>query len=282
MQSRKRVRRIVPTGLVAGFTAGAGLSLLLLAGPAPAGAAGADVEAVRSCMEANAPRMSAVQTILVTAKDPEGLVSETRARIYWRRFNDEQARMLMRMEAPEDLAGAGMLMISPPEGNPEVHLYLPEIGRPKRVYSPAQLAGLLGSSDIQLEEVGHFLDLVRRPGLRMVGESSTLDGRPVWQVEATNGGKSNEPFERVVGFVDQEYCVPLRVEFYEKGDEPRKVLRADPAQVTRVAETWVPKLIEVEDLDLGSHSKLQVESIEVDVPIAKGLLTVKALPGPRR
>jgi hypothetical protein len=258
--------------------AGTGLALLL-AGSSPSAA---DVEAMRSCLESNAPRASSVQTLVMRVQDAEGLVSETRAKVYWRRFQDGHRRILVRMEAPEELAHAGVLVIAPPKGNPEVHLYLPEIGRPRRIYSPDQLQGILGQSGIQLEEVERVLDLARRPGLRLLAESSELAGRRVWVVEARSEGNESSPPERLVGFVDHEYCLPLRVEFYGQNGQPRKLLRADPARVTREAESWVPRLLVVEDLVEGSQSTFRVDSIEVDVPIAPGLLTVKALPGARR
>jgi hypothetical protein len=126
------------------------------------------------------------------------------------------------------------------------------------------------------------LDMARRPGLRLVAESSELAGRQVWVVEARSEGNGSSPPERLLGFVDQEYCLPLRVEFYGQNGQPRKLLRVDPAQVTREAESWVPRLLVVEDLVEGSQSTFRVDSIEVDIPIAPGLLTVKALPGTRR
>lgn len=237
---------------------------------------------MRSCVESNAPRTSSVQTLVLRVQDAEGLVTETRAKAYWRRFPDGHRRILVRMQAPEELADAAVLVIAPPEGNPEVHLYLPEIGRPRRIYSADQLEGFLGRSGIQLEEVQRVLDLVHRPELRLITESSELAGRRVWVVEARIEGDGSSSPERLRGFVDQEYCLPLRVEFYGQNGQPRKLLRADPAQVTREAESWVPRWLVFEDLVEGSQSILRVDSIEVDIPIAPGLLTVKALPGTRR
>jgi hypothetical protein len=257
---------------------GTGLALLLT-GSSPASA---HVEAMRSCLQSNAPRFSSVQTLVMRVQDAEGLVSEARAKVYWRRFQDGHRRILARMEAPEELAHAGVLVIAPPEGKPEVHLYLPEIGRPRRIYSPAQLQGFLGRSGIELEEVERVLDLARRPGLRLVAESSELAGRQVWVVEARSDGNGSSPPERLLGFVDHEYCLPLRVEFHGQNGQLTKLLHADPARVTREAESWVPRLLVVEDLVEGSQSTFRVDSIEVDIPIAPGLLTVKALPGARR
>jgi hypothetical protein len=252
---------------------------VLLTGVSPSAA---DLEAMRRCVESNAPRTSSVQTVVVRKQDAEGLVSEMRTKVYWRRFQDGHRRILVRMQAPEELAGAGVLVIAPPEGKPEVHLYLPEIGKPRRIYSAEQLQGLLGQSGIQLEEIERVLDLVRRPGLRLLAESAELAGRRVWVVEVPSEGDLSSPPERLLGFVDHEYCLPLRVEFYGQDNQPRKLLRADPAEFTREAESWVPRLLVIEDLVEGSQSTFRVDSIEVDIPIAPGLLTVKALPGARR
>ena len=246
----------------------AGLALALLPWPARA-----DLDAIRACVESNAPRLSSVQTLLVQARDALGRVSESRAKLYWRRLQDGQQRLLVRMEAPDDLAGVALLVIGRSAERPSVHLYLPELDETRRIYSSEEVRPVLGG-DVPIEEMQHLVNLADRSTLRLLGESD-LEGRRVWVVEARPDAVSS--YQRIVGFVDQRYCLPLRLEFFGVGDQPKRRMSVDPEQLTRAAQSWMPREVVVEDLQDGSLLTVQVISLEVDIPLAPSLLTVKAL-----
>jgi hypothetical protein len=233
----------------------------------------AELEAVRSCLESNAPRLSSVQRLVVQARDSLGRVSESRAKLYWRRLPDGNERLLVRMEAPDDLAGVALLVTGRSSERPSVHLYLPELDQTRRVFCPEVVRPVLGG-DVPIEEMRSLVNLTDRATLRLLDESD-LEGRRVWVVEARPNAVSS--YERIVALVDQRYCLPLRLDFFGIEDRPLRRMRVDPEHVTRAAQSWMPRRLVVEDLREGSQLTVEVVSLEVDIPLAPGLLTVKAL-----
>ena len=61
-----------------------GLAMLCMA--APARAALQTLDEVQDCMDGNLPDPSSVQVIVMNAHDRIGSVTQTRAKIYWRKF----------------------------------------------------------------------------------------------------------------------------------------------------------------------------------------------------
>lgn len=236
----------------------------------------AEVDTVRACVEQNAPRISSVQSLALTVRDREGDRSESRMKLYWRRLPGGERRVLLRLLAPADLLGAAVLVESLRRRRPVVHLYLPELGRPQRVKSRAQFESFLGRADLGIEEVRQLLDPIGREDLRILDGAAEAAGRAVWALEAREpDGDARYP--RIVTFIDREYCVPLRTEFYDHEDRVRKLLRVDPARVERAARSWVPRHLVFVDLESGTETVLRIEEVEIDVPLAPSLLSVKAL-----
>lgn len=256
-------------------------TLLLLVVPGRALAdSPAEVETVRRCIQANAPRLSSVLTFVLSVKGNAGGENLSRAKAYWRRLPGGEERLLLRYLEPPDLAGSALLVRTEGSSQPEVHLYLPELGAPQKVTSPEQVQSFLGRSDFEAAELEWMLDAAGSAKLALLAAPTEHAGRRVWAVEARDEspGRSGH-YPRVVSLVDREWCVPLEVTFFEAGDRPRKVIHVAPADVRREGEIWVPRSVEIEDRELASRTTLRVEAIEVDVPLGPALLTVPALAG---
>lgn len=254
------------------------LHLGLVALVLSSGATRADEATVRACVDGNAPQLSSVQSLELAVRDENGEVSRSRMKLYWRRIPNGERRVLLRFSAPEDLKGAGVLVEMPVRGRPVVHLYLPEIGKTQRVTSLAKLEGFLGQADLGIEEMAQLLEPVASEEMRLIDGPGEIGGRSVWVVE-TLPEDDDARYSRIVTFVDREYCVPLRTEFYDQEGQVRKLLRVDPTRVIREAQSWVARHMVFRDLESGSESILEIEEVEIDVPLAPSLLTVKALPG---
>ena len=88
---------------------------------------------------------------------------------------------------------------------------------------------------------------------------------------------SGSAYERVVSFIDQKTCVPLKVELYEKGGQLRKLLTADPVQVRREGGIWFADQMTLKDLAEQSETRLLVKKIAVDIEISDNVFTEGAL-----
>jgi len=250
------------------------LSALLFAAPAEAAES---MEQVRECVRANAPRSAVVLEVSLQTRDAKGESAPTRLKLYWRRLPDGEQRVLIRFSAPEELEGSAMLLQGLGDARPRVHIYLPDLGKPQQVSSREQLTRFLGRADLGLEEIALLLDPVGDPKLRLLDGAKAVDGRPAWAFEWRAAEGEHPHYVRTVTFVDQRLCIPLRAELYEADADAPRVMRVDPAQVSREANSWIPHELIFRDPKDDVVRSLRIDGVEVDVPLAPSLLTVEAL-----
>ncbi|MDJ0851647.1 MAG: outer membrane lipoprotein-sorting protein [Myxococcota bacterium] len=188
-----------------------------------------------------------------------GGVTRSRSKLFWELFEDGLSKALLRFSEPRDLRGAGLLMIEQKGRRPDTFLYLPELGKSRRVSSSAAASSLFGTdfSDEDFERLMGMSRDARRERL----EDATLHDRRVWVVAGYPDPESKSDYERVVSWVDPETCVPLRSDSYEPGDKLRKRLVVDPDQVKREGDSWVPRLQVMYDLRDETHTELVVDDI---------------------
>ena len=143
--------------------------------------------------------------------------------------------------------------------------YLPELGRVRRVTTRSASGSLFGS-DFSYEDVERLEHLAETGSSRRLADA-VIQGRPVYVLEGTPEPDSGSAYSRVVSYVDRERCVPLRIEFYERVGEIRKVLEAPPEKAVKEGSVWIPTEISMEDRHNGTRSVMRVEEIELDVEI---------------
>jgi len=245
----------------------AGLALLLgigIQGPAGALEAGAPLEEVERCVRGNLHADSSVQTVEMTPRDRMGAERTIGAKIYWKRFEDGFSRLLARFTEPADIEGAGFLLIET-EQSAEMHLYLPEIRKTRRITSQA-LRGSIYGTDFSYEDFER-LQGFNHAETRKLDPPGEVDGRPVFVIEARPAPDAGSAYEKIVSYVDQEKCVPLKVELYEPPGRIRKLLSVDASKVERSGESWVPRELLMRDLRDETQTQLRLLSVEVGAEI---------------
>jgi outer membrane lipoprotein-sorting protein len=225
------------------------LTLVLTGGSAAAELQTA--EEIDACYRDNFPKESSVQVVSMKAVDRIGATTESRSKMYWKKFDDGFARVMMRFEKPADLRGAGLLMVEKKDRN-DMFIYLPVLRRVKRITS-------------------------RMTSGSMFGTDFSYEDRPAYVLEVRPTEKEESAYERIKAFIDKETCVTLRAEFYERGDKPRKVLTNDPSKLTRVGEIWVPHEFLMRDHRDETHTRMSVEEVEVGVEIPRKIFSQKEL-----
>src|SRR5687767_12494988 len=80
---------------------------------------------IQNCMRANIPETVRIQTIEVTAIDRTGGERLLKGRLYGTR-EKQLVRVMMRVESPQDLAGAAYL-VREAQKSDEMYIYLPAI-----------------------------------------------------------------------------------------------------------------------------------------------------------
>ena len=252
-------------------------------GIAPGVARGAEAQAptslrpVQTCLERNLPGRSSRQSVRFRRIDRLGAARVSQAEILWRRFGEEGAefRARVRFRAPVELRGTSVLMVrSAPDA--EVLVWLPELAEVRRLRG-TRLGDTIFGTDFSFEDLervvmGHSRGEARRR------PDATLEGRDAWVLETRPEPGSDSSYRRMVSYVDQRTCVPVRVELYEPADRLRKLMKVPVPRIERRGSRWVPTLVLMRDLVEETHTELIVDSVAVDVELSKALFSEEALP----
>jgi outer membrane lipoprotein-sorting protein len=233
-----------------------------------------EVDEVRACMARNLPEKSAVQSVVIKARDRIGSERTLRAKVYWKRMDDGMYRLRADFSEPEEIDGAGFLMIQEESGN-QMFLYLPDIRKVRRVNSQ-MMKGKIFGTDFSYE------DFQRIYGVREEGElsrrpDSDLDGINVYVLEAQVPPEANSAYELMRSYVDPRTCVALKTELYERGGDLRKVLVAPPEDVRQEADVWIPGELVMQEVRERTQTSLRVESMRVNEKISDRTFSLSQL-----
>lgn len=266
---RKRpLRGAIAIGLaLAAFAAGPGA---VRAGEdAPAGAGVAEVEA---CLRRNLPQRSSVQSVRFQSTDRTGSTRTLAGTAYWKRWEGDLSRSLIRIEFPPDLRGSAYLLIERPAGV-DVFVYLPEFQKVRRIASHA-LSGSLFGTDFSYEDM-------RR--LRHLFEAAHVERRP----DAERAGRAayavvlrppaESEYGEVRAWIDQATCVPLALELYARNGGLAKELTVDPSSLTRHGEVWAAHALLLRDLQEQTETRLELGKLEIDGDLPDKLFSERAL-----
>jgi outer membrane lipoprotein-sorting protein len=231
-------------------------------------------EEIDACFRENQPEDSAVQTISMNSKDRIGAVTTTKAKMYWKKFDDGYSRVMMKFFKPAEMRGAGLLMVEKKDRN-DMLLYLPELGRVKRVTKHMTSASMFGT-DFSYEEFERVQGIAEdAPSERL--EDANVEDRAAYVLLSHPKPEEESAYERIKTWIDKETCVALRAEFYERGEKPRKVMTASPTKVTKEGAFWVPHEILMRDHRDETETVMLVEEVEVDAKIPRKMFSEREL-----
>ena len=247
------------------------IAALALCGPAAARDRDAMTpDDILDCVEASGPEKSSVQVGRMRVEDAKGSVREARAEAWWARF-DDLSHILVRFSAPEDLRGSSLLVLEKPEEKSEMFMYLPELQRVKRVSSHTMSASVFGTN-FSYEDVERLYGLANNLSSRRL-DDATYAGRAVFVVESVPSEDSDSIYQRIVETIEQERCVALKLEFFERDDEPRKIITVDPDRFRQVGRAWIPDEFRIVDTRDGGQTTVIIESIEVDLDLSRRMFS---------
>lgn len=254
-------------GIAAGF-------VFVLAGPLPGFAAERSIEEIQACARKNQPEHSARQDLNLLIRDGTGDETTIEAKLFWKRDKEGRSRVLLRVTAPNDLRGTAFLLIER-EGNSDMFSYLPDVGQVRRI-TGRTVSGSLFGSDFSYEDIQRLQSLATPAKLEKLADAE-IAGRATWVLAAPIPPESGSKYKRVVSFIDQETCVPLKTELMEGPDQVAKELVIAPDQVKAEGSRFIPREIIARDLEGSSETRLRVEKVEFDVSLSDSLFSEAAL-----
>jgi len=150
---------------------------------------------------------------------------------------------------PADVKGTRLLTWSHKDGNDDQWLYLPSLKKVKRISSRSKSGSFMGS-EFSYEDLGspeveeythHFI------------EETTVDGRKLWVIERKSVNKKSG-YSKEIGWFDQEYMNPLKIEYYDRKGELLKV--AEFGDYKKFDKWWRQGFIKMENVQTKKKSVL--------------------------
>lgn len=205
------------------------------------------------CMRANIPPTVRIQTLEVTAWDRGGGERMLKGRLFGSR-EKERVRVMLRIEAPQDLAGASYLVREGESGD-EMFLYLPSVKKTRRI-TGASLDGQLWGTDLSYNDMKQLQNAFGGGAVTREGEG-TYEQRPVQILQFLPRAEDGSRYKAVRSQVDQETCVALRVEFLDAAGV-RKTLSVKPADLKQSGKHWYASDALISDLKNGTRTRIKV------------------------
>ena len=244
--------------------------------------ASATLAEIEACVSRNLPEAAGVIEFRVDAIDRTGVVTESRAELRWRKPENEPTRILLVVSEPAQTAGTALLIIDRDADGPEFFVRLPEMKKVKRIRS-RRLRGPVLGTDFSYEDLQRFREPLDRTLLDLIG-TAEVEGQPAWLLETVLDEDDASQYSRVLTYVDQMSCLPVRIALYESGadgsDRLRKQLDAPLGEIRPVVAegtTYLPYELVMRDLRRKTRTVVRIERFEVSSDLSVDQFTQAAL-----
>lgn len=182
------------------------------------------------------------------------------------RRQDELDSVILRFDYPGDIRDTGFLSREQSGDEDDRYLFLPALGRSRRISSQEKQDSFVGSDFTYEEITGRHLEDYT---YRLLGEDS-VDGRPVYVLESA-AKRPDAKYPRAVSRVDAERFIILRSEIFGRSEERVKDFAA--GRVEKVDGVWTALEQTMRSLRDGTHTVLEVLEAKYNLGLPGGAFT---------
>jgi len=176
-------------------------------------------------------------------------------------------RTLVRFSYPNDIKGTAFLVWEQPGADDERFLYLPSLGRVRRIASSEAQESFVGS-DFTYEDIGgrefdeYTYRLIEGTGATDAWTAADGSKHPVYTLESRSRA-ANARFPRVVSLVRRDNFVVVHAEIRNRRDEVQKTF--DAQRVEKSGAYWTVLQMRMVDALQRTRTELTIEKVEYDV-----------------
>jgi Outer membrane lipoprotein-sorting protein len=235
--------------------------------PAPAAALSA-AEVMQRSVEARNQGDDVYRTYRVELIAKNG-GTVTRVVTTYRKVCHGASKQLVVFREPSDIAGAAFLSWIHPHRMPDMWLYLPELGRPRRVNAATRGESFLGS-DFTYEDLGAPAMDERT---HVLLDEPVIDGEATYRIESRPTAADH--YQRILTWIRHTSFLPLRVEYFDPEGAVLKVGRYQ--SVTMVKGIPTLSALEMANARTGHRTAVTLLEADVDRPFDCALFSERGL-----
>jgi hypothetical protein len=174
-------------------------------------------------------------------------------------------RLLLRFTFPMDIRGTGFLVWEHPDADDERFLYLPSLGRVRRIAGAETQESFVGS-DFTYEDIGgrEFDEYT----YAIAGENASWTpprggpARPAWRLESRRKDASAQ-FPRIVSTILKDSFVVVAADIYNRRNEKQKVYTV--RRLERIENIWTAMDAEMTNALENTRTELVIEKADYNV-----------------
>lgn len=176
---------------------------------------------------------------------------------------------------PSDVSRLTFMVHKMPNASDNRWLYIPSVDLVKRISADDKNSSFVGS-DFTYEDVsGRHWSEDNHKLLR----EDTYNDRPVYVIESIPK-ESYKGFARKVTFIDKEYVLPVREEYYDKKDELVRIFTVE--KIETIDDIQTPTLRKIENVQKNQYTTVEFTNIEYNVNVKENVFTERFLKNPPR
>jgi outer membrane lipoprotein-sorting protein len=231
-------------------------------------------QVVRTCMQQNLPKTTSEQSIELRARDRSGYEQVLEADVFWKRYAEDQARVMMYFREPVDIRGARFLVVQKKPEN-DMYIYMPALFKVRKVTSRNISNSIMGT-DFSYEDFERLQGMLSDLRAEQLPDA-TLVGRPVYVLMSYPPETSG--YVKIATYIDKESCIPLQIEFYESEHELRKLLTVKPSDIQHQDGIYFPQELVLKDLKQKTATRLIVHDVTIGATLNEDLFNPKKMQG---
>ncbi|MCR4426124.1 MAG: outer membrane lipoprotein-sorting protein [Firmicutes bacterium] len=181
-------------------------------------------------------------------------------------------KQFVEFQSPADVRGTKFLSITAPGQEDQMWIYLPAVGRERRIAGSAVQGKFMGT-DFTYEEIAATSGTWSgyNPELRL---DEHVDGRDCYSLVLTPKTET-ATYSSVKMAVWKEGSLPIRIEFESRGAKPTRVMSFHELEKNARGK-WQPKRIVLHDTGAGSVTTLRILETSDD-PVPDEVFTLRYL-----
>ena len=186
-------------------------------------------------------------------------------------------RLLMRFTFPNDIRGTGFLVWEHPAGEDERFLYLPSLGRVRRIAGAETQESFVGSDFTYEDFGGREFDEYTYTLVEDNASWTPPSGgaaRPAWRLESKRKDGSAQ-FPRVVSLVLKDSFVVVQADIFNRRNEKQKVYTV--RRLEQIEGIWTAMQAEMSNSIEKSRTELLIEKMDYNVGVKEADFTRREL-----
>ena len=128
------------------------------------------------------------------------------------------------------------------------------------------MGGELFGTDLSYQDMERLYGL-NRPGQWKRLADGMNEGQPTFVLETRPIAGPGATYGRIESHIDQESCVVLKSNLFDRTLQLRKIFTALPAEIRKEDEVWVAHDVLMSDLRDETQTRVVIESVEDHAPI---------------